>query len=291
VFGGVHRRTFAQVRGPCRHRRTLANDPERLTLATVVAPRGGRLTDAPPRRRAATAAPWHAGSGEDATSSPLTSAAGLRRWITSVHAGQAGAGRWLFRRAARTDPSGGRDGGQERPRQGELVSAPARARRAPTIEGRDATQHTTQVRMRRRSSTTSPGGRGHRGAHRRLPGRCSWFRRSASRLPANGGHSRLMDAHLQVIGFRAQDGRRPISPAEFSISHRAHHGPFLQPPLLRPVTPYSSLRARRQASRAPNGAPGAGFFSRVVSVLTSRLEKRVTTYASVTVRHDEDHGC
>jgi hypothetical protein len=185
----------------------------------------------------AAAAKHHAqGLDQDATSWPRTSAAGLRRWITSVHASPAGTGRWFIRRAARTDPSGGRDGGQERPREGELVSVPARARRAPTIEGRDATQHTTQVRMRRRSSTTSPGGRGHRGAHRRIPGRCSWFRRSASRLRANGGHSRLMAAHLQVIGFRAQDGWRPIS----IISHRAHHDPFLQPPLLRLVTPYSS---------------------------------------------------
>src|SRR3712207_1796415 len=30
-------------------------------------------------------------------------------------------------------------------------------------------------------------------------------------LRANGGHSRLMAAHPQVIGFRAQDGWRPIS--------------------------------------------------------------------------------
>jgi hypothetical protein len=52
VSGGVHQSTFVRVRRLCGHRRTLANGPERLTLATIVAPRGGRLTEraAPPTR-------------------------------------------------------------------------------------------------------------------------------------------------------------------------------------------------------------------------------------------------
>lgn len=54
---------------------------ESLRRQTVAAARGGRLTDAPPRRRATTAAPWRARSGEDATSWAPTigrSASGVR---------------------------------------------------------------------------------------------------------------------------------------------------------------------------------------------------------------------
>jgi hypothetical protein len=65
VFGGVHQGTSLQVRCLCGHRRTFANNPEHLSSATVVAPRGGCFTDAPTSPR-----PWPQGMRSAKTGPP-----------------------------------------------------------------------------------------------------------------------------------------------------------------------------------------------------------------------------
>jgi hypothetical protein len=161
---------------------------------------------------------------------------------TSVHAGQAGTGRWptpasrlgrtprvvemVATNAARTH--------QDR----KLASVPARAWRAPTIECRDATPHTAQERPspgRRGSSRSTPATPGTMFLNRPLSKRCQGHRRGTS-----GWWRRIRRSSTAGVAGSA-DGRRPIFLPSSSPATGRNHGPFLQPPHIHLANPrYSS---------------------------------------------------